>query len=314
MELRKDYVLNRWSYIAEGRGKRPMNFSKPIDGDPKKHELFAPGNEHMTPPEIGRRERDGKWYLRWFANKFPAVSTDGDPTIHTADGNYTWSWSYGYHEILVETPDPKQRSWDFDVNQVHEVLQVYNERTTELLSKDHINFVSVFKNSGREAGASLPHSHSQLIAQSIIPPLIAEKLEFGAKDGVCAYCNVVQREKDGVRKCFENNSVVAFTPYAPRSNWEVQIFPKRCVNKFTELSDEELRDTAEALHFIQTRLKIMSAPYNYHLQYSPSDKKLHAHIEVIPRMNSWAGFELSTGTYINTISPEQAAEFYRTGE
>ena len=309
MELRKDYILDRWVVISSARGKRPHQFKSGTQEKAKK-DFFAPGNEKLTPPEIGRIEKDGKWVLRWFPNKFGAVEAEGELNVKTDNTFYTYASAYGYHEILVETPDDKQLA-ELSVERIKQVLQVYSLRIIELSKKEGIKYVNVFKNNGANAGTSIQHSHSQIIAYNIVPNTIRDKVEACSKFDSCPYCSIIESERESDRKCFENDSFVAFTPYASRFQYEILVLPKKHVKSITDLSDSELGELASIMKQILDKLNSINAPYNYYLQYAPSGEDLHFHIEVIPRLAKWAGFEYCSGTVINAVPPEDAAKFYR---
>ncbi len=311
MELRKDYVLDRWVFFASGRKARPSELSKEPMPKAEKACFFCLGNEALTPPEVGRVSDNGKdWIIRWFLNKFPAVEEKGNPEVRTDNTFFTYAAPYGRHEIIAETPNHNEQLWDFKKEHIAKLLKVCFARVDELMKLPNIKFVSVFKNHRAEAGASLAHSHTQVAAISAYPPAIFEEVSAARRFGSCPYCRIIAVEKGSLRKCFENSSFVAFTPYASRFNYEVWIFPKRHVSLFSGLENKEVNELAEILGNVLGRLKAINAAYNFFLHYSDKDD-LHAHIEVTPRLSVWAGFEFSTGAMINTVSPEDAAAFYR---
>lgn len=306
VELRKDYFLERWVIIAPRRSKRPVEFVK------KKYSsktcFFCPGNEHHTPKEIGRI--GGKnWSMRWFPNKFPAVKEFGNPSVKK-NNQLTHTAAYGSHEIITETSSSKKQLWDLKNAEIMTLLQVYSNRISELENKKHVKYVLVVKNHGSEAGASLNHSHTQVASLNILPSTVKEELSAYA-NGKCNYCKVLSFEKKSARKCFENKSVIAIAPYASRFNYELWILPKRHIKKLSDFSEQELKDLAAVLAKALKKLKKINAPYNYFIHYSPTNKNMHFHIEVTPRLTTWAGIELSSGITINTVSPEIAAKFYR---
>lgn len=320
MELRKDYILNRYVLIANERSKRPNDFVNQANDSKKSHKtsqnkesicFFCPGNEHTTPPEIGRIEEDGKWKIRWFPNKFSAVKPEGNPIIKTDNTYFTFSTPFGYQEVIAETNDHTKQLWDLEIDHIKSILNIYAERINELKNKEHISYVSVFKNHGKEAGTSLLHSHSQIIAYNKLPENIKEKLSAIDKFDHCPYCDIINVEKQSFRRCFENNNFIAFTPYASRFNFEIWVFPKLHLKSITEMQDEQLFDLATILKSILIKLKELNAPYNICLFYSPDESDLHFHIEICPRFSTWAGFEILTNDIINPISPEDAATFYR---
>jgi len=304
-ELRKDYVLDRWVIIATERGKRPHQFKHKTEM-PDVKDFFAPGNEHLCPPEIYRKEKNGGWQIRVFPNKFPAVKPEGNSTIKTDNKFYTYADAVGKHEVIVETPDNRQM-WDLSIEEIKDVLEVYNLRINEILKIPGIKYVCVFKNHKREAGTSIIHSHSQVIAYDKVPRVVQEKINASKNHDSCPYCEIIEKEKDSERRCFENDNFVAFAPYASRFPFEVLILPKEHKKDLNEL---DLLGLADIIKKVILKLKELNAPYNYVLHYSPSDENLHFQIEVLPRLATWAGFEYS-GTVINTMPPEKAAEFYR---
>jgi UDPglucose--hexose-1-phosphate uridylyltransferase len=314
MELRKDYMLDRWVVIASDRKKRRREFKKSEEQKASKTCFFCPGNEETTPPEIGRIEENGKWIIRWFPNKFPAVKKEGDPVIKTDNDFFTFSNAYGNHEVIAECPEHDKQLWDLDAEHIKKILYVYRERINNLAKEDNIKYVTVFKNHGGAAGTSLIHSHTQVASINMIPTLVKEEVIASKKFDSCPYCRIISIEKNSDRRCFENNSFIAFTPYASRFNYEVWIFPKKHIVDMNGLNDDGFKDLAEVLKKVLIKLKELNAAYNFFLHYAPEGNDLHFHIEVTPRFANWAGFEFSSDIIINSVAPEDAAKFYRDEE
>jgi UDPglucose--hexose-1-phosphate uridylyltransferase len=166
-----------------------------------------------------------------------------------------------------------------------------------------------------EAGTSLVHSHTQVVALSQIPALVKRKTANIKKFGEnCPYCSVIEIEKSSDRRCFENNTFAAFCPYASQYNYEIAIFPKRHARRLDKLTDDEFTDLADILKKVLSKLKELNPSYNLYLHYSPAEENLHMHFEICPRIALFGGFELSSDMTINIISPEEAAKFYRGEE
>jgi len=309
-ELRKDYILDRYVIIATERAKRPHEMAHEEEVVQKKC-FFCPGSEDQTPPEIYSIKKDGKWQVRVFANKFPAVAEAGNPCIATDNEFYTYADAIGRHEVIVETPNHDLQLADLSVEEISQVIQVYRLRQVEISKIDGIKYVSVFKNSGENAGCSVAHTHSQIIAYNVVPTLVREKERLTRAMGGCPYCNIVAKETDSDRSIYQDDLVSAFTPYASRFPYEAWIFPKRHLSRFDELTIDEINSFAKAVKIILTKLKSINAPYNFFFHYGTND--MHFHFEILPRFPKvkWAGFEMSTGTIINPVVPEDAATFYR---
>ncbi len=310
MELRKDYILDRYVIIAESRGKRPHEFKKESSTEEENSNcFFCPGNEEKTPPEISRRRREGKWQIRVFPNKFSAVGKGEALELQTHNKFFTFADAVGSHEVIVETPNHSEDFWDFSLEKVYEIFDVYRERIVYLKEGKNTLYVCVFKNHGEEAGASIRHSHSQIISYNIVPNEVAKKEEFCSGYDGCPYCDIILAEKDSDRLIFKDENVVCFSPYASRFLFEVWLMPRRHVIGIEDLNSGELRSLSNALLKVTRKLKELSAPYNFYIQYGLRD--MHFHIEIAPRLTKWAGFELATGTIINPVSPEKSASFYR---
>lgn len=318
-ELRKDYLLDRWVLIVPARSKRPQQFeSRPSNHSLSPHPLshseaqsycfFCPGNEEATPHEIGRVEKDGRWVIRWIPNKFSAVEPTGQFDIKTDNNFYTFSSSFGHHEVVIESPDHGRQLADMSSKELELVIGVYKKRIEELMLKPHIRYVDVFKNSGEKGGTSILHTHTQVMALNHMPKLVRDELEAFKKHPSCPYCQVIEREKGSFRRCFENQEFVAFAPYASRFNYEIWIFPKAHVKNLSEVQD--ISGLADILHNVLSKIKSLTPSYNFFLHYSPVEN-FHFHIEVCPRISTWAGFEFSSDEVINTVSPEDAAAYYR---
>lgn len=308
-EIRKDYLLDRYVIVAENRGKRPYDYvqkAPPLKGKEGVC-VFCPGNEHLTPPETGRIGGKGsKWLARSFYNKFPAVSPEFPKAL-------------GRHEVLVETPKHVAKMAELPEEQMAIGLELYSKRVHELYSSKGIGCVLIFKNEGAAAGISLTHTHSQLIALASAPCLLEEELgkyaEYRRKEKACPFCEIAESEIKSPRKAFENEEFLAIAPYASRTPFELLILPKNHISNITELGEEERLLLARILKKSLARLdKMLNGPaFNYYLHIAPRGKDFHFHIELLPRLAIWAGFELGSGMYINPMPPEKAAQSYREG-
>ena len=270
--------------------------------------FFCPGNEHLTPPEIGRIVKNHGWQMRWFENKFAALKPEGEPAPKIKNRFFTSAASYGKHEVIVETPHHEKQLAELPIEEVEQVMRVYAQRILELEKIPHVKYVNIFKNHGPKGGTSLVHSHSQVMAMAKLPSSVMEKVMATRKFVECPYCKVIEVEKKSERRCFENEEFVAFCPYASRFNFEIWIFPKK---HLTRLEQVNFRKLAEILSKVLRKIHELSVSYNMILHYAPRETNLHFHIEICPRIATWAGFELGTNIVINSVAPEDAARYYR---
>lgn len=326
-ELRKDPVIKRWVIISTERAKRPHDFVKPKVEEAAGFCPFDYGNEHTTPPEIlAFRPADTEpntpgWWIRVVPNKFPAVDNQIESQRYGV-GMFDAMAGFGYHEIIIETPDHNTNLALMDIRQVEEVLWAYKERYDAISKDTRIRYVLIFKNHGRDAGASLQHPHSQLIALPIIPKRAIEELsgsqEYYSYKERCVFCDIVNQEKsDEKRVVEENNDFIAFEPFAARFPCETWIVPKRHSNSFNTITETEVKSFSRVLKNVLYRIykALDNPPFNFMLHTAPTsgEGKLyyHWHLEIVPRLTNVAGFEWGSGFYINPMPPEEAARYLR---
>lgn len=326
MEIRKDYVLDKYVIIASNRGKRPSYFKTPLETETDIKEIdencpFCPGNEDKTPKEKGRvvfsevyntvsDEEKNKWLIRWFDNKFPAVSFENNSYIIRTDNSfYTYSDAYGIHEVIVETPFHNKQLWDLDVLEIEKNIEVYNYRLEELSRIPGVKYVTLFKNHGLRAGTSVVHSHSQIIAYNVIPLEIREMINAIGKFEGCPYCEIIQKEINSEREIIRTENFISFTPYASQFPFEARIYPIKHVRRLNELKGM-FNELSIHLNNILKKLKELNCSYNIIWLNSPDEYDLHFSVRIIPRLTTPGGFEFF-GTFINVASPEDAAKFYR---
>jgi UDPglucose--hexose-1-phosphate uridylyltransferase len=316
-KIRKDYILDRYVIFSTKRGVRPDSFQSVKEQEEKllkekgefdKDCFFCPGNEDLTPPEIDRVGDNKSWEIRVFPNKFPAVESEEKGKFVTQDQYFKEANAYGFHEVVAETPIHNDDFSNYSVDRRIKLIEVFKKRVTKLREKKGINYVSVFKNYGPKAGASLDHPHSQIIGSFFIPQIIQIKEEKSKNN--CPYCEIVKLEARSERKCFENQHFLAFTPYASRLPYEIAILPKRHLIDFNDLNKKEIEAFAKIQKKVFNKIAKLSNNYNFYFQYGI--KRMHFQFYLMPRIGVWAGYELGFETIVNSVSPEQSAEFYRS--
>jgi UDPglucose--hexose-1-phosphate uridylyltransferase len=327
-ELRKDPVTNRWVIIATDRAKRPTDFVREkVTIHSSGFCPFCPGNESKTPPEIMAYRPDGSgrnqpgWTLRVVPNKFPALGIEGTLS-RQGEGLYDKMNGIGAHEVIIETTDHQLTIASMPIRSVEDVIWSYRDRILDLKKDRRFRYVLIFKNHGEAAGASLEHTHSQLIALPVVPMRVREEVDnareyYNYKER-CIFCDILRQEQEaGVRVIAENKDFAALAPFAPRFPFEMWILPKVHQSAFEESQKHEFEQLARMLKEVLTRLdKVLDFPaYNYTIHTSPlteaNNDHYHWHLEIMPKLTKVAGFEWGTGMYINPTPPEEAARFLR---
>ncbi len=336
-ELRKDPILGRWVIISTERSKRPDSFVKEKEKteDDKDKCPFCEGREKMTPPEIyslrapNTKPNEPGWRVRVVPNKFPALNAETE-LEKRGYGVHDMMTSFGAHEVIIETPDHNRDIKDQTIDEISDVIRVLQYRIEELQKDERFRYILIFKNKGKEAGASIRHPHYQIIGLPITPKRVREELHgaevyFKLKER-CIFCDLIEQEKSwGERIIYENDGFISFCPYASRFPFETWILPKdHSIDFYSQKVKDKIRPLAEMLKVILSKLgNVLDDPeYNYVIHAAPNrflrrdywktiEHDFHWHIELFPRLTRVAGFEWGSGFYINPTSPEKAAKYLK---
>lgn len=325
-ELRQNLATKEWVIIALERAKRPHEFVDSArkacgDGpawDPKCP--FCPGNEEDD-LEVLRLPKEGPWNVRIVGNRYPALSVDG-----TLERQYIGLLrrisGVGYHEVIVESPHHNTCSALQTPQEVALVFRTFIERAWQVQTDRRIEYLLFFKNHGRQAGASLMHPHSQMVALPMVPNDVRVRADEARHHfdevGQCAFCEMIEQERQlGARVILETDHFIAFTPYASVAPFHIWVMPKVHLSSFLHAQDDELEDLGVIMHRVLRKLYLAlnNPDFNYAIRTAPvSDlgaAYLHWYITIVPRISYAAGFEIGSGIYINPSLPEECAAFLR---
>ena len=332
-ELRRDIVNGDWVLVATGRRRRPQQFAKPAADKPtsKKDCPFenpqkdgnGPAFLWYTKSSEGSGEPPSGWVLQVIKNKFPAVLHHSGRTcpVPIRDGIYEKMIGIGFHEVLVTRSHTKFLA-DSSNQEIEYVVRAYRDRILAHKAEKCLEYIFIFHNHGRAAGASVWHSHSQIIALPIIPPDVRRSLA-GAKlywldTKKCVHCEVGKREKiKKERIIYQNKKFIVLAPFASHTAFEVRIFPLEHQSSFEDIDQESCKYFADALGTILKKIKraLKNPAYNFFIHTAPivdgDYSYYHWHLEILPKTSTFAGVELGTGIEVLAISPEEAASYLR---
>jgi UDPglucose--hexose-1-phosphate uridylyltransferase len=341
-ELRFDPIRNRWVIISTERSRRPSDYTLDSNGANENGSTplscpFCEGSEEKTPPEIFaiRNEESSPnsrgWRVRVVPNKFPALQIE-DNAFRYGMGIFDVASGAGAHEVIIETPDHGKGLADLDVDWIKDVLIAFRVRIKDLFCDNRLRYILIFKNHRAKAGASLTHTHSQLIATPMVPPVVKQELlvcreNYRSKER-CLICDLIKQEIEfKERVVHDSKSYIIWTPFASSFPFETWILPKKHLHDYSMLDDRELRDLAVVLklNLISLKKLLNDPPYNFVIHTSPPrfdrpghpqhwdsiEFDFHWHIEIIPRLTTIAGFEWGAGFFINPTPPEVAAQYLR---
>ena len=342
-EIRIDPIVpTRSVLISTARGKRPRKDEPSLPRDVSEHEETCPfclGNEHQTPPPVLQSPASGQWEIRVVENLYPILNDD--PIVPgLIPGMQQVIEGYGHHEIIIDHSNHGIALHQMSKQHLGLRFSVYHERMQFLYQTyPRVRYILVFKNFGKAAGGSIPHTHSQIIAMPLVPHNVQDEVEcsrsFYDKTGSCIFCTLIDEALPLETTSFDRSSgekhqnyqpgnyfieqgkhFIAIKPFASRYEWEIHILPLKHQSNFLYATDEEFNDLAGVLKRTMTRLEavIGEVQYNYFLHTVPHVKNstdsalsFHWHLEICPRTSIPSGFELGSGLFVNTINPEEAA-------
>jgi len=329
-----------WVVITTDRGRRPRDFILDREKVATYACPFCYGQEAKTPPEVFAVRAPGTapdgpgWKVRVIPNKYPALRIEGE-LDKRGEGLYDAMNGIGAHEVVIETPDHDRDMAEFTPTEIVDVLKAYRARLLDLRRDVRFRYIILFKNHGAEAGAPIPHAHSQIIAVPVVPPMVTTEFSvcrdyFDRKER-CLMCDILLQELSGKSRIVrDDGNTVVYAPYASRYPFELRIVPRKHGHDFALLGDQELERLAEALKdtFMRMRKVLRDPPYNIVLHNSPPmhlrlgklgqwssiPYDFHWHFELIPRLARTGGCEWGSGFYMNTVPPEDAARFLREAD
>lgn len=322
-ELRKDMIRDQWVVVNTDRVVKPRDLPVPRHGQTEPVAgfcPFCPGNEAVTPPEwlairpAGREPNSSGWDIRAIPNKFTAFSllTDYQETDQGVNHLRT---GFGDHEVIIESAEHGVEFHQHSIQRIASVLQVVQTRFRALAADERIKHIQIYKNRGLFAGASLKHSHLQIISLPNTTSQFQGAEAYYAKSGHCLWCDMLEQEKQiNDRIIASEHGFTVLCPYASRFSYETWIVPDQHQADITEMNTQDLHHLAALMHKTTNLLVDLLDNASYNIVFNnapvnvPGREPYHWHIEIFPRLIVQAGVEIATGIYMNPISPEWAAE------
>jgi UDPglucose--hexose-1-phosphate uridylyltransferase len=329
-EFRKDLVSGDWILVVPSRARRPdiakVSKNKKFCPfcDPQKSGNPFPTLWYPRPnTPLKKRKELSSWFVQVLPNKYPLVLPNlkkACPRIKFSGPEQTFN-GIGFHEVII-TRDHFKTIDKMDLEEIDLILKAYQMRYQILATEPCINYILIFHNQGKLAGASLSHPHSQLVALPVVDPDISKSLEgsqeYFKKHKKCIHCAMLEWEmKKKKRIIHQNKYFVTLEPFAPRVSYETRIYPTSHDGHFEKISEEKRWFFAESLKDVLKRMaKTLKNPgYNFFIHSAPPNSKnynhYHWHLEILPRVSSWAGLELGVGIEAVIVSPEEAAKNLR---
>jgi UDPglucose--hexose-1-phosphate uridylyltransferase len=331
-EFRQDIVSGQWVLISTERSKKPDSKSREslhqsVDQCPFEDlKVFSQGEVLLafdSGKEVEPSPNLEKWSTVVIKNRYPALKYGVCGSPYERD-IYSVMEGHGFHELVI-TKDHDRSLAHFNNQEIQEVLMTYRGRYRAIAKDNCADYILIFHNHGKTAGASVYHNHSQILSTPIIPPEVAESLKgadrYFKEHGRSPYEVMLDFElREGKRIVYQNESFVVLCAFASKTPYEIKIFPKYAESSFGQLADSKLSDLADAMSVIFKKLHkaFEDIDYNFYIHTAPVAKTegisydpYRWHIEISPRVSIAAGFEWGTSIFINHTDPDDAAKLLR---
>jgi UDPglucose--hexose-1-phosphate uridylyltransferase len=338
-EIRYNHLDKSYVIIAPERLHRPDHMSWQQEKRDDAECPFCEGNEKMTPPEIyalrssRSKPNEPGWQCRVVPNLYKAVQIESQYGYNAEGMNEVWK-GFGAHEVIIDIPEHLTCLAQWNRKHYINWFKAISQRVADLRNDHRIVFISLFKNHGAFAGATQPHPHTQLIGLPIIPR--DENIRFEhcyhhyQRTGRALLDDILaEEEKDGKRIVAKLGAFTAYCPYASQFPFEVMIAAGKGVTEIDTMDSIYQNHLAELMQLVFKKMHLMLGFFDFNLSFAIAplqprfeDDRAYEHIEsmcrfhihVIPRIYRHGGFEISTGTMINSVEPERSAKLLREAE
>jgi len=340
-EVRIDQLTGLRTILAPERAQRPIEFVSERSAARSEDCPFCEGHEDRTPPETwadrpggGAPDSPG-WRVRAVPNLYPAVATghdqapqaeaetglaaSADPLRAAARGAepdlFSSQPARGHHEVIVHSPRHRVSLAELTDEELEAAVTAWRERMRSLTVE--AAYVQLIVNEGRDAGASLEHSHAQLYGLGFVPAAVARERErFAAYHertaGGDLLSDIVTEEvRRRERLVAIDDEAVLACPWASRSPFELRLAPRRATPSFEE-------DGEVGTAMLRTAIRALTARFdglpqlNLWVRTAPRGvEHFHWHLDIAPRIGIRAGFEMSTEVELNIYPPERSASELR---
>jgi UDPglucose--hexose-1-phosphate uridylyltransferase len=326
-ELRREPLLGRWVVVLK-ESLAPDRYTPLVEAQSHTENcLFCTESKGMREKYVVNDD-SGRWKVKVVETDDSVFTLSGD-LGRRGVGMYDMMNSVGLLETVIESSEHNTPPEDISEEHMASVINTFHIRILEIEKDPRIRYIMIHKNSGAPSGDTFGHPHSMITATPVIPKRIKEELD-GAKNYYdykerCIFCDIMrEEERAGERVILTTEHFIVFAPFATRFPFEFWIMPRRHNCSFKDSSDEERSDLARVMRRMLRGLRrlLKDPPYNYVVHTAPSriprmaqwhtlGEDFHWHIEVMPRIRRLSGFELGSGMYTLTTSPEDAAKYLK---
>jgi UDPglucose--hexose-1-phosphate uridylyltransferase len=319
-QLRKDLIHERWVALADSQALKPEDF--PIAKQNitvRRAESICPfcaGHEYMTPAAV-ETVGESDWQLRVVPNKYTAFSLQGE-LAPGETGVYAFMNSLGIHEVVIETPQHALKLQDYSREHVAAYLQLLRRRYAALAQDERIQYIQIYRNQGMLAGATVEHSHSQILGFPFLPAVNAGGARYYREHRRCLFCALLEQDMaQRDRVIYEGTHFVLLCPYAACYPYGIWLAAKEHICHITEFPEAAMQELALLLQvYVGAMLKAVGGcSYNIIVNTSPVNQAAaegyHWYMEINPRLTIASAVEVASGIHMNPVAPELAAVMLR---
>ena len=281
---RYNILTGEWILVSPHRTKRPWQGQEDEISHTQRDTYYK--NCYLCPTNIRSNGDVNPKYTNTFVfkNDFSALEKDA-PNFKINDGLLKAESETGICKVVCFSPDHSKTLADLSVNEIKQVISVWQQEYTKLGKLEDINYIQIFENKGAIMGVSNPHPHGQIWAESSIPNEVQKKdkqqKKYFDEKGVSLLEDYTKQEIElKERIIFENENFVTLVPFWAIWPFETMILPKTAQSNIGLMDDKQKTDFANAIKRLTSgydKLFNCSFPYSSGIHQAPTNTENYEH-------------------------------------
>lgn len=292
----KNYLTEQVVLMAPDRLQRPNDYKKNYSENEKIDNCpFCKNNRNELKKLLYKNENESCVIVK---NKFPAIDTKDTS-----------------HEVIIDSNDHFKLFHNNDIDDMKSVFLGIKFREQELFLNQNVKYIQVFKNHGDLSGASLEHSHMQLICLDYVPKkmqIMSDNMtKYKKQNNKCYICDL--KEGEDIFTVYQNETFKVVVKSDSLMCYTLDILPKRHIRIFSDLTEAECADLSKCIKVSVNAINEVKKDFSYNMMFytSPRDNDVnddyHMFVQIVPRLYKYAGFEISTNEFINSVDAKEYA-------
>ncbi|MEM7548591.1 MAG: UDP-glucose--hexose-1-phosphate uridylyltransferase [Bacteroidota bacterium] len=276
-------LTGEWVLVSPHRTKRPWQGKTEVVNKVKAASYDTDCYLCPENTRAGGEKNENYTGIYTFTNDFAALTPGNGGEDPEGDELFRTEALNGICRVVCFSPNHSLTLPLMEVEDIEQVVGLWQKEFRELGSQDSIKYVQIFENKGEIMGCSNPHPHGQIWATSEIPdePLKehVRQRSYYKKNGNTLLGDYLKKELEkDERIVLKNDHFVALVPYWAIWPYETMIISKSPIQNVLQMDNAAIVSFSELLKKLTTKydnLFSTSFPYSAGIHQAPTDGKDH---------------------------------------